>query len=40
VLVGGVSGRVMRSAACPVIVAPRGVEAPLGALATTTGAPA
>jgi nucleotide-binding universal stress UspA family protein len=40
VLVGGVSGRVVRSAFCPVIVVPRGVEAPLGRLfdtsATTT----
>jgi nucleotide-binding universal stress UspA family protein len=32
VLVGGVSGRVMRSAHCPVIVVPRGIEAPLGSL--------
>ncbi len=29
VLVGGVSGRVMRSAQCPVIVVPRGIEASL-----------
>jgi nucleotide-binding universal stress UspA family protein len=29
VLLGGVSGRVMRKATCPVIVVPRGVEAPL-----------
>ena len=29
VLVGGVSARIMRSAACPVIAVPRGVEAPL-----------
>ena len=29
VLLGGVSGRVVRKAACPVIVVPRGVEAPL-----------
>jgi nucleotide-binding universal stress UspA family protein len=32
VLVGGVSGRLVRSARCPVIVIPRGVEAPLGSL--------
>lgn len=32
VLAGGVSGRVMRGAHCPVIVVPRGVEAPLGEL--------
>jgi nucleotide-binding universal stress UspA family protein len=32
VLAGGVSGRVTREAQCPVIVVPRGVEAPLGAL--------
>jgi nucleotide-binding universal stress UspA family protein len=32
VLVGGVSGRVVREAHCPVIVVPRGVEAPLGEL--------
>jgi nucleotide-binding universal stress UspA family protein len=32
VLVGGVSGRVVRAAHCPVIVVPRGVEAPLGEL--------
>jgi nucleotide-binding universal stress UspA family protein len=32
VLVGGISGRVARAARCPVIVVPRGVEAPLGAL--------
>jgi nucleotide-binding universal stress UspA family protein len=40
VLAGGVSGRVLRSAQCPVIVVPRGVEAPLADLfdgaATTT----
>jgi nucleotide-binding universal stress UspA family protein len=29
VLLGGVSGRVVRKATCPVIVVPRGVEAPL-----------
>jgi hypothetical protein len=28
----GVSGRVVREAHCPVIVVPRGVEAPLGQL--------
>jgi nucleotide-binding universal stress UspA family protein len=41
VLVGGVSGRVAREAQCPVIVVPRGVEAPLGELfgsAATTAA--
>ena len=32
VLVGGVSGRVVRAAQCPVIVTPRGVEAPLRGL--------
>lgn len=32
VLAGGVSGRVAREAQCPVIVVPRGVEAPLGQL--------
>lgn len=32
VLAGGVSGRVTREARCPVIVVPRGVAAPLGAL--------
>ncbi len=32
VLAGGVSGRVARGAHCPVIVVPRGVEAPLGEL--------
>ena len=32
VLTGGVSGRVSREAQCPVIVVPRGVEAPLGGL--------
>jgi nucleotide-binding universal stress UspA family protein len=32
VLAGGVSGRVVRAAHCPVIVVPRGVEAPLGEL--------
>jgi nucleotide-binding universal stress UspA family protein len=39
VLVGGVSGRLVRSAHCPVIVVPRGVEAPLSTLfdgSTTT----
>jgi nucleotide-binding universal stress UspA family protein len=40
VLAGGVSGRVTRSAHCPVIVLPRGIEAPLdelfGAKATTS----
>jgi nucleotide-binding universal stress UspA family protein len=32
VLAGGVSGRVARGAHCPVIVVPRGVQAPLGEL--------
>jgi nucleotide-binding universal stress UspA family protein len=32
VLAGGVSGRVIRGAHCPVIVVPRGVDAPLGEL--------
>jgi nucleotide-binding universal stress UspA family protein len=32
VLLGGVSGRVIRHAACPVVVTPRGVERPLRAL--------
>lgn len=40
VLVGGVSGEVVRGAHCPVIAVPRGVEAPLAELftATTTAA--
>ena len=37
-LVGGVSGRVMRSAQCPVIVVPRGLAAPLGGLFDSTAA--
>ena len=32
VLVGGVSGRLMRTAQCPTIVVPRGVESSLDAL--------
>ncbi len=32
VLVGGVSGRLLRCASCPVIVVPRGIEAPLQSL--------
>jgi nucleotide-binding universal stress UspA family protein len=32
VMAGGVTGRVLRDAACPVVVLPRGVESPLGAL--------
>lgn len=40
VLVGGLSGRMLREAHCPVIVVPRGIESPLDALsgdpATTT----
>ena len=39
VLVGGVSGRLMRTVQCPMIVVPRGVQEPLGALfATETAA--
>jgi nucleotide-binding universal stress UspA family protein len=41
VLAGGVSGRVLRSAHCPVIIVPRGAEQPLAGLfggATTTAA--
>jgi nucleotide-binding universal stress UspA family protein len=34
VLLGAVSGRVIRDAACPVIVVPRGAEVPLEALLT------
>jgi nucleotide-binding universal stress UspA family protein len=34
VLLGGVSGRVIRDASCPVIVVPRGAEVPLEALLT------
>jgi nucleotide-binding universal stress UspA family protein len=40
VLAGGVSGRVVREARCPVIVVPRGIEAPLGALFGNTTATA
>jgi nucleotide-binding universal stress UspA family protein len=36
VLIGGVSGRLMRSAQCPVIVVPRGIEAPLSRLFAST----
>jgi nucleotide-binding universal stress UspA family protein len=36
VLVGGVSGRLMRMAQCPVIVLPRGADTPLGALFGST----
>jgi nucleotide-binding universal stress UspA family protein len=32
VIVGGVSGRLVRDAACPVVVVPRGVDHPLGEL--------
>jgi nucleotide-binding universal stress UspA family protein len=32
VLVGGFSGRLVREAQCPVIVIPRGIEAPLSSL--------
>jgi nucleotide-binding universal stress UspA family protein len=38
VLAGGVSGRVTREAQCPVIVVPRGVQAPLGGLFGTAAA--
>jgi nucleotide-binding universal stress UspA family protein len=38
VLIGGVSGRVVREAHCPVIVVPRGVEAPLDELFGTATA--
>ncbi len=38
VLAGGVSGRVARAAHCPVIVIPRGIEAPLGELFQATAA--
>jgi nucleotide-binding universal stress UspA family protein len=40
VLAGGVSGRVLRDAACPVIVVPRGVESPLETLFGDTTATA
>ena len=42
VLLGGVSGKVIRHATCPVIVTPRGVDRPLEELfpATVTAAPA
>jgi hypothetical protein len=36
VLVGGVSGGVVRGAHCPVIAVPRGVAAPLAELFTAT----
>jgi nucleotide-binding universal stress UspA family protein len=36
VLLGSVSGRLARDAACPVIVVPRGIEAPLAALFPAT----
>lgn len=38
VLLGSVSGRLVREAACPVLVLPRGVEAPLAALFGGTAA--
>ena len=38
VLIGGVSGRLMRSVECPVIVVPRGAKAPLGLLFPTEAA--
>jgi nucleotide-binding universal stress UspA family protein len=40
VLVGGVSGRLVRNSQCPVIVVPRGVEAPLQTLFDSTSVPA
>jgi nucleotide-binding universal stress UspA family protein len=40
VLAGGVSGRVLRDSQCPVIVVPRGIESPLGALFGDTTATA
>jgi nucleotide-binding universal stress UspA family protein len=40
VLLGAVSGRVIRDAACPVIVVPRGAGVPLEALLATEGATA
>jgi hypothetical protein len=40
VLVGGVSGRLMRTVRCPVIVVPRGAQEPLGALFATQTATA
>lgn len=40
VLLGGVSGRVIRDAACPVIVVPRGAEVPLEALLAADSATA
>lgn len=40
VIVGGVSGQVVRGARCPVIAIPRGVEAPLDALFAPTTATA
>jgi nucleotide-binding universal stress UspA family protein len=40
VLLGAVSGRVIRDAACPVIVVPRGAEVPLEALLATENATA
>jgi nucleotide-binding universal stress UspA family protein len=40
VLVGGFSGRLVRSAQCPVIVVPRGVETPLASLFGGTAATA
>ena len=41
VIAGGLSGRMVRTAHCPVIVVPRGIESPLETLfgpATTTTA--
>ena len=38
VLLGGVSGRVIRSAACPVIVVPRGARSAVGSLFAPPGA--
>jgi nucleotide-binding universal stress UspA family protein len=38
VLLGGVSGRIIRHAACPVLITPRGVERPLSRLLAPEGA--
>ncbi len=40
VVAGGVSGRVMRTAQCPVIVVPRGADTPLGTLFDSSAAAA
>ena len=36
VLLGGVSDRVIRDAACPIIIVPRGAQVPLEALVATS----